>query len=330
MGDIRWSFFNFINAPNQTGPLGYGPSSPDPITGELINGTSNAYGAAIDYYAQYLLDIINIVNGYRSATDVGYGRNVQSYFDDLRAQYSAGATSMSVDAAAQGLMTSENLSPEAARVVANLERMERNADVAQRKLQNPRMQAILKEGPQALLLRNDFQRNPLNMFKGTPIEQKVIFPELIEAAQMGKLGMIGDQDQDEATFTTTEVNTMDKNVLDVISPLRGLSVRSLNKMAEARDLKNLKNRIHMAEDFFDAKFIGWARQAQIIHDDLKSRGVSDEQIQDTLWFWVRGKSYLVCRSRSRSQLGSATQLRGLRCSELLPTILGAAAAKLLA
>ena len=44
--------------------------------------------------------------------------------------------------------------------------------------------------------------------------------------------------------------------------------------------------------FFDAKFIGWARQAQIIHDDLKNRGVSDEQIQETLWFWVRGKSYL--------------------------------------
>jgi hypothetical protein len=292
MGDVRWSFFNFINAPNQAGPLGYGPSSPDPVTGELINGTSNAYGAAIDYYAQYLLDIINIVNGDRSATDIGYGRNVQSYFNDLRAQYAAGATSMSVDAAAQALMSSEQLSPGAARVVANQERMERNAKVARRKLDNPRMQALLKRGPEALRLRNDFQRNPLNVFKGTTVEQKVIFPELIEAAQMGKLGMVGDQSQDEASFTSTDIDTMDENVLDKISPLRGLSVRSLNSLAEARDLKNLKNRVHMAEDFFDAKFIGWARQAQVIRDDLKNRGVSDEQIQETLWFWVRGKSYL--------------------------------------
>jgi hypothetical protein len=51
MGDVRYSFFNFITGENQTGPLGYGPSSADPISGELINGTSNAYGSAIDYYA---------------------------------------------------------------------------------------------------------------------------------------------------------------------------------------------------------------------------------------------------------------------------------------
>ena len=291
MGDVRWSFFNFINEENQAGPLGYGPSSPDPITGELINGTSNAYGSAIDSYAQYLLDIINIINGDRDATDVGFGRNVQNYFDDVRAQYQAGASNMTVTSQTPAIMSETELSEAAAQVVQKQEYHEMMRRVAERKLQDPRVSSILERGPEALLLRNDFQRNPLNQFKGTAIEQKVIFPELIQAAELGQLGLMNN-DTDEPPATTVEVDTMDTNVLDKISPLRGMSVRKLNEATLNRDLRNLKNRIHMAEDHFDAKFIGWARQGADIRDSLKARGLSDAEIQEALWLWVRSKGYL--------------------------------------
>ena len=179
MGDVRYSFFNFITGENQVGPLGYGPSSADPISGELINGTSNAYGSAIDYYAQYLLDLINIVNGDLEAEDVGYGRNVKSYFEDLRTRLTDGSADMSVDTSSDAMSSNQNISFDTSMVMNQQRRIDKLRN-AEEKLADPRVQMI----PTRAMNSYGFAVAS-NSMRGVSSrhcsEQKLIFPEIIEA-----------------------------------------------------------------------------------------------------------------------------------------------------
>ncbi|MGK0358627.1 MAG: hypothetical protein ACI9U2_000919 [Bradymonadia bacterium] len=63
MGDIRFSFVWWVNQDQASGPLGYGPSSADQETGQLISGNAHVYGAAIDVYARRAADIVRYING---------------------------------------------------------------------------------------------------------------------------------------------------------------------------------------------------------------------------------------------------------------------------
>ena len=292
LGDVRYSYFNFINVPNQTGPLGYGPSSADPISGELINGTSNAYGAAIDYYAQYLLDLINIVHGDVEPSDIGYGKNVSAYFADVRARYEDGSATMSADPGVNSATSVQGIRADVAKVLQQERRIKKLEKIAAEKLADPQVKRVLNSGDEFLRLRNDFQRNPAQAFKGTVVEQKLIFPEIIEAAEKGQLGMMADEADIDESNVLGAIDTSNPGVLDKVSPLRGMSVKTLSQQTRARDIKFLNKRIHMAEDFFDPKFMGWAREARRLKDAMAGKGLSPEAIQENLWYWVRGKSYL--------------------------------------
>jgi hypothetical protein len=63
VGDLRYNFMWWVDQPQYAGPLGYGPSSADPETGELIAGQAFVYGAGVDTYAQYGLELIRFMNG---------------------------------------------------------------------------------------------------------------------------------------------------------------------------------------------------------------------------------------------------------------------------
>lgn len=63
IGDLRYNVVYWIHDPQQSGPLGYGPSAADPETGEIISGTAYVYGASVDTYAQVSLDMIRFING---------------------------------------------------------------------------------------------------------------------------------------------------------------------------------------------------------------------------------------------------------------------------
>ena len=41
-------------------PLGYGPSSADPETGEIVSATLYLYGASLDVYAQFAADSVDM------------------------------------------------------------------------------------------------------------------------------------------------------------------------------------------------------------------------------------------------------------------------------
>lgn len=83
-GDLRYSFFNWVDNDQMVGPLGYGPSSADPLTGEIVNGNANIYGAAIDRYAQYVLDITMLTTGDLSPEEVSYGTYIKEYLDSKK------------------------------------------------------------------------------------------------------------------------------------------------------------------------------------------------------------------------------------------------------
>ena len=70
IGDLRYNVMYWVNNPQMSGPLGYGPSAPDPETGEIISGTAYVYGASVDTYAQYAVDVVRFANGDLTPEDI--------------------------------------------------------------------------------------------------------------------------------------------------------------------------------------------------------------------------------------------------------------------
>ena len=60
-GDLRYSFMYWVSKPQPAGPLGFGPSYPDPITGEIFSASAYVYGAGLDTYAQNAVDIVDLL-----------------------------------------------------------------------------------------------------------------------------------------------------------------------------------------------------------------------------------------------------------------------------
>jgi hypothetical protein len=58
VGDLRYSTLHWVDSETLSGLLGYGPAAVDPISGETISGRAYIYGAAVNTYASYALDVI--------------------------------------------------------------------------------------------------------------------------------------------------------------------------------------------------------------------------------------------------------------------------------
>ncbi len=78
MGDIRYSFFNWIE--EHVPWAGYGPSAADPMTGEIIRANANYAGKHIRTNATYGADLVQYFNGELSEDDIIYGTQIR---DDL-------------------------------------------------------------------------------------------------------------------------------------------------------------------------------------------------------------------------------------------------------
>ena len=69
------------------GPLGYGPSSADPETGEIISGMAYHYGAGVDRQAQQALEIVRVLNADLSIDRVVAGTDVVTYMQNNRQEF---------------------------------------------------------------------------------------------------------------------------------------------------------------------------------------------------------------------------------------------------
>lgn len=87
VGDLRYSMLNWITKSEIAGPLGYGPSAADPLTGEIISANANIYGASLDTYANWGGDIVQMLNGELSTDDIINGTQIREHVESTRARY---------------------------------------------------------------------------------------------------------------------------------------------------------------------------------------------------------------------------------------------------
>jgi Met-zincin len=150
-GDLRYSFFHWVDRPAPAGPLGYGPSSADPQTGEIISASLYNYGAALDTYAQMSADAVELINNQISPDDLLSGKTIA---DVLK------ATSQ-----ARQLRDAQPLTPEArARATAMLQRG-----------------STTPGKPRLIPIPGGAAGSKLDMIKGTALEREIMTPDILAA-----------------------------------------------------------------------------------------------------------------------------------------------------
>ncbi len=98
LGDLRFNFLNWTQKSELAGPLGYGPSAADPITGEIISANANMYGASLDTYANWGADIVQLLNGEVSQADIMNGTVAREHVEGIRNRWSKKMPDAKVDA----------------------------------------------------------------------------------------------------------------------------------------------------------------------------------------------------------------------------------------
>ena len=88
LGDLRFNFLNWTSKAELAGPLGYGPSAADPLSGEIISANANMYGASLDTYANWGADIVQLLNGEISQEDIMNGTVARQHVEGVRARWS--------------------------------------------------------------------------------------------------------------------------------------------------------------------------------------------------------------------------------------------------
>ncbi len=204
VGDLRYNIFAWVGDRQLSGPLGYGPSSADPETGEIVAGMAYVYGAAIDTYAYNSLEIIRMLNDDLEFDALVSGESVRDY---------AIATREAVDPLA--LPTD----------IANLPVKDLHKASLPLHVQS-RLQALKNQGPQ---LATEADKHRKQRIRGTELEQAMIDEEIKRAmipALAGNLN-IGQGD------------SVSGDVLSQISPLSWTSedFKALQKMRTDRAAK---------------------------------------------------------------------------------------------
>lgn len=79
IGDLRYSFINTVAEPVANGLLGYGPSSADPETGQIISGMSNTYTWGVDLAGRDVTNWILLLTGEKSTAEYVSGVDVSDF-----------------------------------------------------------------------------------------------------------------------------------------------------------------------------------------------------------------------------------------------------------
>ncbi|MDB4983027.1 MAG: hypothetical protein JWM82_3779, partial [Myxococcales bacterium] len=151
-GDLRYSFMHWVDRPAPAGPLGYGPSSADPQTGEIISASAYLYGAALDTYAQFAVDSLNLLNGTISADDLLSGKTITDVLKQTATAHAARDAQTITPAAlakAKALVTKGGVTPDGS--------------------------------PRLIPIPGGQQQSRLSRIKGTPVEQMMMTPDILAA-----------------------------------------------------------------------------------------------------------------------------------------------------
>src|SRR5450432_39385 len=149
-GDLRYSFFYWVDRPEPTMPLGYGPSSADPQTGEIISASLYNYGAALDMYAQTSADAVELLNNQISVDDLLSGKTIADVLKQTSLTHAA--------------RSAQALTPAARTMASSI------------------MNAGGKQGSARLIpVPGGVSASRLSLIKGTPLEQEMMTPDILAA-----------------------------------------------------------------------------------------------------------------------------------------------------
>ena len=84
LGDLRYNGLVYVPDRQITGTAGYGPSSEDPETGEIISGVAHIYSDAMNEQAGSALDIVRMLNNDLTIKDLQSGDYVKAYIEKNR------------------------------------------------------------------------------------------------------------------------------------------------------------------------------------------------------------------------------------------------------
>lgn len=79
IGDLRYNLLGWVDKPMMAGPLGYGPSSADPETGEIVQAAAYMYGAGLDTWTKDAQQVMEVITGELPITDLIAGNNVRDF-----------------------------------------------------------------------------------------------------------------------------------------------------------------------------------------------------------------------------------------------------------
>lgn len=246
IGDLRFSLLGWVNEPHLSSPLGYGPSAADPETGEIIAGNAFLYGAGVETVATFARDLVSLLNGDLAMADVISGANVEAWVAQATAPGSE-VTGRPADDHVIGLDGDD-----AGRVAAAMDFSWVRALRGGRLTAPPTSAAELpgaREASVSFLAQagafgrgDSLGRARLQALKGTPIEMLLTGPEMRIAAGVDPTVPVDDA------------------ILEVASPLRGLSLPQLRSVERARRRIAAEACVLVEADFADEGLLGLARE----------------------------------------------------------------------
>lgn len=235
IGDLRYSFVNTVAEPVANGLLGYGPSSADPETGQLVSGMSNTYTWGVDLYGRTVTDWMLLLSGEIELSHYLSGAQVQAYINanpayNLRSRTVAGA----IQAELQGIPQKSTQTKGA------FERpTDRVASLMARLRANPR--AVMGGG-------DELQKAAAELKKHPAIEAAVLDnPD----AQAGLVGLLPPFAQSRATQDPEYRRAAARNVLTNFSA---------TAQYEKKRIEYLSKHNITTFDFYDRTLVGVANE----------------------------------------------------------------------
>ena len=286
LGDLRYAFFAWINTPQQTGPLGYGPSSNDPLTGETLVGNAHLYGAAIDTWAQMQVDLVDLINGDLDPADYGYGENIDAYLTDAYEKFGIPREGFGQFSPA----SLKSFEREAGQLTgfdrSQFERMGQNLEGARERLSRDYIQERLQQNPEKFIRFEDRYHAIWARMKGTSLERKFLTPEIkvgLGAGIVGPNDPVTDEVLEQLSPQKIGLNAPNMR-LPGLTEDDALSI-SPEAYWEQFDRFSSAN-VYMA-DFADDHLLGIAMELADKFKDIEDP--TERRIR--MWYWWRGFIY---------------------------------------
>lgn len=242
-GDLRYSIIGYVSEPHLSSPLGYGPSSADPTTGEIVMANAFVYGAAMETIASFGRDIVRLLNGDITGTEISEGLSVEEWL----ARVESGAAAETSDAHGHGhVIPVDGRDTERLNAAMHFDRFARDGEPLPPPSSFSEAMERVDAAERRLWRDGAFGRGDergdarLSNLEGTDIERMMTTTDLRIAAGI------------DPTMAVTD------EVLAAASPIRGMNPRRRDGLTEMRNRLQAQSCILDAE-FTDQGLLGLAR-----------------------------------------------------------------------